>query len=410
MKRTSIFLVFILFGISFAYQEYNCKREIIGINQTWHKIEIPNEMLHKLRPDIADIRIIGINAENDTIEAPYLLTISSGKKQSESIPFKLINQAGTSQGFYFTFKNPGKKKINKIKLSLKNDNFDWLIQLQGSHDQKKWYTLLEKYRILALKNEHTDYRFTELNFLSMNYTYIRLFIPGKIKPELISANLEQEVSTGGRYQNITVISKKIKNNSKSRETEILLKLAEPTPVSWLKVDVVEQLDYLRFVNIQYLADSTITQRGIRYHYQAIKSGYLSSLEQNIFRFKNTIMQQLRIIIKNHDNQPLNIKSLSLKGNLYELTARFSQPAKYNLYYFNPDARSPRYDISHFEDKIPEMAAYLSLGPEIIIPGEQEELISPILENQVWLWLVMIGLVLFLGWYTLKMIRHRLSQE
>ena len=68
--------------------------------------------------------------------------------------------------------------------------------------------------------------------------------------------------------------------------------------------------------------------------------------------------------------------------------------------------APRYDITRFQDKIPEKLRKLNLGL-IESKGKEEPTVEPdkpLIDNQAWLYGVMALVVLLLGFFTLKMIR------
>ncbi|MDP2364384.1 MAG: DUF3999 domain-containing protein, partial [Ignavibacteria bacterium] len=64
-----------------------------------------------------------------------------------------------------------------------------------------------------------------------------------------------------------------------------------------------------------------------------------------------------------------------------------------------------YDIVNFKDKIPTALSYISLGNEESISQNQME-DSPLFENKLWLWLIMIVMILIIGWFSLSMIRKK----
>ena len=76
MKKKIKFLAFFVLMNSFAFgqmKDLKYKRELKGIQDQWHSITIPNEMYGKISQDLSDIRIYGIKANKDTIEASYVL-------------------------------------------------------------------------------------------------------------------------------------------------------------------------------------------------------------------------------------------------------------------------------------------------------------------------------------------------
>ncbi len=190
--KTKIFSLLLLFLCTFAYgqmEQYSYKREIIGVSGQWYKLKLPDEIFGKISPKLDDIRIFGISPTNDTIEAPYLLQLTAEKSINKEISFKTINMSKNDKGYYFTFEIPTSETINQIKLDFEQKNFDWYCKLEGSNNLNNWFTIVDKYRILSIKNENTDYQFNLLAIQNSNYRFYRLLIDSKEKPELNSASI-----------------------------------------------------------------------------------------------------------------------------------------------------------------------------------------------------------------------------
>jgi len=75
---------------------YNYQRELKGVTDQWHQIQIPKTVFGKINPSMSDIRIYGITAINDTIEAPYILEKTKGVASHVAVPFKQINTVKTN--------------------------------------------------------------------------------------------------------------------------------------------------------------------------------------------------------------------------------------------------------------------------------------------------------------------------
>jgi hypothetical protein len=385
---------------------YNYKRELKGINEPWHKIILPNEIFGKVSQDLTDIRIFGITAANDTIEAPYLLQPATEKITDKEIRFNIINTSHNDKGYYFTFEIPATEPINQIKLNFSQKNFDWRIKLEGSQNQNEWFTIVEQYRIVSIKNETTDFQFTTVTFPGSKYRFFRLFIAGKEKPELTAATITQHKIADGIFRNYTIKKSDVKENKETRQTEIDIELEMPVPVSYLKIDSKNSFDYYRPITIQYLSDSFKTQQGWQYNYSTFTSGILNSIEKNEFRFGSATVQKLKIFIHNQDNQPLTIDTIQVKGYQHELIVRFAEQATYFLVYGNKTAAKPDYDIDHFAAKIPATLTALEPGAEQTIEKEEVHAAEPLFKNKTWLWAIMSLIILLLGWFSLKMIKKK----
>ncbi len=400
----SLFMLMCININSFAQiDEYSYKRELLGISNQWHKVILPSSIYKNESTNLNNIRIYGITASNDTIEAPYIMQPTKEKTISNEIQFKLINKSRNINGYYFTFEIPTQNPINKMVLDFKQLNFDWKVELEGSQNQLEWFTLVNNYRILSINNDITDYQFTTINFSSAKYNYFRLRIISNTTPILKSSTILQQEVTKGKYCTYNINKTDIKHNKQTKLSEIDIDLKSVASISNLKININDSFDYYRPITIKYVVDSFNTEQGWKYTYNNIGSGTLNSIEPNRFYFESTTVKKLKIIIHNYDNQPLSIGTIEAKGYLNELTIRFTKPASYFLVYGNSKAGKPHYDIDHFTNKIPSIISTLELGEELVIHKTELSKKDPLFKNQIWLWAIMVLIILILGWFSFKMI-------
>ncbi len=383
-------------------QAYDFQRELSGIEKEWHAVIIPSEMFSHVKQNLSDVRIYGISEENDTIEAPYILKIKGPSIEQTAVVFRLINESKANNGYYYTFEIPNRLSINTIKLEFERTNFDWSLHLEGSQDQKEWFTIKDDYRILSIKNEQTDYKFTTLTFPDSKFVYYRIRVKSKDNPKLKKATIKQIKKNEGSSIDYHITSFKTEENSTKKQTISHLTLAHPVPLNQLKFNIATTQDYYRNMSIEYLVDSIKTEKGYKYNYRRLGSGTLNSIDDNSFNLNGKMVQNIKVIIENNDNEPLKITSIEAKGNTHQLTARFSTPATYYLTYSNAKANTPKYDITRFQEKIPITLTPLNIGNQVSISRENTVKKSPLFENEKWLWAIMILIVLVLGLFTYKM--------
>ena len=150
--------------------QYRYKRDLKGISTTWHSVLLPNELFKTAQRGLADLRIYGAKGK-DTVEVPYILKQNTEQVTDKEIAFTTINQTKNEHGFFYTFQTSAPTSINQIKLAFKQENFDWKVKLEGSNDNKEWFTVLNDYRILSIKNKPSE------SFISLNLSniYIHLY-------------------------------------------------------------------------------------------------------------------------------------------------------------------------------------------------------------------------------------------
>lgn len=405
--KTKLSICLLLLAYSYSYgqiKNYDYQRDIKNVSEQWHKLILPNDIFGKIQYNMSDVRIFGINTNNDTIETPYILRVYEEKTSKKEVEFKTINASFNSKGFYYTLTIPSEETINQIELQFTQQNFDWQVTLEGSQNQKEWFTIVEDYRVLSIKNELTDFKFTKIIFPNSNYQFFRISINSKEKPELMSAKLYIQETTAGVFNSYTSLQTQPIENKEKKLTEFDLNLDVPLPISHIKINVTDSIDYYRYFTIKYLVDSIKTEQGWKYNYNTLTSGTLNSLENNEFKVNSTPVKKLKFIIHNQDNRPLTISSIEIKGYVYELIARFTEQANYFLVYGNQKNNKPNYDISQFIEKIPESLSPLELGNEQTIQKTTASKSKALFENSFWLWLIISITIIMLGGFTLKMVR------
>lgn len=385
---------------------YDYKRELHGIKDQWHKIILPNDMFGKVSSDLSDIRIYGLTEKNDTLEAPYILKLATEKTSLKELAFNLVNESKNDRGYYFTFEVPSENAVNQIQLEFNQQNFDWRLALEGSHDQQEWFSIIDNYRILSIKNDLTDYQFTKVRFPNSRYRYFRLRVDSDKKPKLLSAKMSLNETMEGNFRNYPIHSIKMEEERQNKQTIIHIDLKSTVPVSRLKIKVKNQFDYYRPVSIQYLSDSIKTEQGWKYTYSTLTSGMLNSIEKNEFKFNSTLLRELKVIIENQDNESLEIDSVVVDGYVHELIVRCVAPATYYLTYGNKKAAKPHYDINRFAANIPTVLTPLTLGEEQSIEKKAVKTAAPLFQNKVWLWAIMILIISLLGWFAIRMMRQK----
>ncbi|AFM05708.1 hypothetical protein Fleli_3384 [Bernardetia litoralis DSM 6794] len=407
-------------------QNFLYKREVKGIKNSkqteWYKLEIPIEVVEKTNTDFSDIRIFGVS-DLDTLETPFLTRKIMQQAENKQVDFKVINSSKKGNDYFFTLEKEenNDESINLIKLNFQNTNFDWKIKLEGSQNQNEWFEVLDEYRIVSIKNDFTDYKFTNLVFPNSKYKYYRIKITDKSEsqsdnnnPILSSANVFQQKTVDGNFQNIEIISQHVEVDKVKKQTVIDIELAHSAPIDFISLGVKNDFDYYRTIQFKYLLDSTQTEKGVIYNFVTLHTSTLSSIEKqngksDFFINSSTKSNHYQIIISNQDNQPLDIGNIEIKSYVNQLFTRVA-PTDKNLTYFlmygNERLQKPNYDIVRFESTIPNDIISLELESEQKIPQKEVEKVTPLFENSLWLWLLMGTIILVLTVFTFKMMKKQ----
>lgn len=404
MTKNKIGLVLMLFVClkSFSQTEdFQYKRTLENVSDTWHKIILPEESFGKFNADFSDLRIFG----NNKIETPYILKTSADRISEVAVPFKMINVSNKNSDYFYTFELSQNKEINQIKLAFEQENFDWKLDLEASNNQTEWFLIQKDYRILSIKNNQTDYKFTQVDFSDSKYKFYRIKIKASEQPKLTEAKIWEQKKDEGSFKIATIKSLKKSIDEKQKTSIIEVELANKVPVSSIKIDIATSFDYYRPVTVETLRDSVKIEDRWHYNYEILTQGTLSSLEKKGFSVGNSLAKKLRITIENNSNQPLDIKGIEVKNAIYFLIARFTEKADYSLFYGNKKAGKPSYDIENFEENIPKNPAVISISKEEQNSEFKIETKSPLFENKIWLWVLMGIIIVVLAFFSLKMLKE-----
>lgn len=397
----------VLFALVITYtnaqiKDYHYKRELTGITDLWHKLILPDDLYKNVSKNLSDLRVFGITAKQDTIEASYVLRLKKEMTKSTPINFKILNTSQNSKGYYFTLEVRSQELINKLQLEFNKFNFDWRVSLEGSQNQIDWFSIVDDYRILSIKNAETFYQYTKITFPESKYRFYRLMVKSNEDPNLKSVNAYFNTTINGEYIDYTV--KTMEQHPSNKSTELNISLNKEVPISYINIYVNGNFDYYRPVDLQYVSDSINTEKGWKYNYRTLTHGTLNSIETNTYKFESTILKKIKITIDNQDNEALTIDSVAVKGFVHELAIRFTEPATYYLTYGNSLVYKPNYDVERFTSKISDTLTALKLGGEQIIEKPHTPINTPLFENKLWLWTLIIVIILLLGWFTIKMMK------
>ena len=386
----------------FSYGQGYYEHPITGVSDQWHRVDLPVEIFGRLHHSYNSIRVLGKKTNSIAVEQPYLLVKDQPRTIMHPEPSTIINQTRKGNDYYFTFEISDEPMLSRVNLDFENNDFDWKVLLEGSVDQKEWFTIIEDYRILALPGK---YEFTQLDFPAVNYPFLRIKINAQQKPILNAVSINSVAVTAGEYENWAPKAIYHQPISNTKKSELLIDLGKVVPVSYLKIKPNSSYDYYRDFKISFLRDSLKTEAGWSERWSNAGSGTLSSFGNNVFPLDEILTNKIKITIQNNDNQMLDIPSVEVKGAKHYLLVRFDGKPPYTLAYGNRKLRHPKYDLISFKKNIPKRPASVKLGKGTYKKMIDEHKTDPIFSNSFWLYLLMGMTMLILGGFTLSMMRN-----
>jgi Protein of unknown function (DUF3999) len=405
MKNRFVLLLafFGICSISHAQKDFSFRRKLNPIDSAgWYSLSLQSTIFQKTNPSFTDLRIYQF-IEKDTLEAPYLLTIHERKITEGTLKLPALNQSKKDGKQYLTFELKKDQCVNSLDLEFEEINYDGTATLEGSADQKEWFQIDEQ-RIISIQNGEMDFTSASLYFPKTKYRYLRVQIKADRLLTFSKATFKNQVIDPGILTAVPSTWKQSLDKP-AKQSIVNISLDEFQPIVKLNVETEETNDYYRPFRLERLMDSTHSPKGWEYFYETIAQGYLTSIDKNEFYFNYALAKKLRLIISNADNAPIKIKALSLFSPKVDLIARLKPSSNSFLYYGNNAIGEPSYDLVVFKEKIPTTAPTISLMEEEKLTKEKEP-VSALIENKIWLWVVMAAIIGVLGFFTLKMVTGR----
>jgi len=392
---------------SFAQiDSYSFKRQLNKVEkENYCTLMLSPEVMARSKSNLSDIRIYNI-ANSDTTEVPYLMNWMGSNIKEVSIPFQLINDTYNEKCCsYVTLKFSKKQTINQIKLNVSDSNFDKRLKIEGSNDNKEWFTIKEHLRIVRFRNASEDYSYTTLNFNSSEFTYFRIKFDddGSSRINVTEAYAFENQLIEGKYSDLKISDKKQIENKKEKTSEIIIDFPFSYLVNYITIKSNYKTDFYRNINIYGSSGTIKTEKGDIENWYMINTSIFSSIENNIINCNNSKTKKLKLEIINYDNEPLAIDEIKAFAEQCQLVANLPQSENLYLVYGKENDNSPNYDLIHFKDKIPNELSVVDYGTEqvkLISIDKPEQLIK----SKMWLWIVMAVVLVIIGYFALSMLK------
>ncbi|HEX8038320.1 MAG TPA: DUF3999 family protein [Chryseosolibacter sp.] len=404
MKLTNFLclLPVLIGGHCLAQSEFEYKRNISGVSKEgWHAVSLPSDIFRDLRSDFGDLRIYSVN-DGDTVELPYVLDVRTDEVTRETVALRLFNMSFRKDTLFLTFEMNPSQKVNSVDLSFDQPNYFGWVTLEGSPDKGEWFEVVKDQRIVSVQNESGDYKLSGITFPVSEYRFLRARVKADARLTFKQATFQFNRVKPGAYHELP-LTWRAQTDKKTKQTFVEITLHDYVPVSSLSVQADnDDFDYHRAFRLEYVRDSSRTEKGWIRHYQTLYEGNLTSFTANDFKFREVLAKEMRLVIEDRDNKPLRIRGASAQGPDVKVFS-FLKPGDNFLYYGADQVSAPSYDLAYFENKIPDTVTTAILEPAVAVRGEKTGS-APLFQNKAWLWTIMALMIGGLGFYTIKMMR------
>ena len=339
------FAVPVVCAASFDIEKWPYYKDIDFAGSDLVRAELDREIFAHSQPDRDDLRVVDQNGE----EVPYKLISGPVKEiKADSYSPQLLNNnfvSGEQSSVVLDMGGDG-KIVDRIRILTDSENFQRNVKILGSDDRTDWKTLKDDAYIYDYTDERGGVRSrdTEVDIPESVYRYFKVEIDDPAgEPVKI-----QDVRTF----NIPEIREKtstldpdfqVKENPKEKTSEVIVDMGvSGIPVKKISLQSPDK-NFHRGVYI-HTGDNKD-----KWHYQT--GGYIFRYDTDKFKgedlslnFSETQDRYIKIVVSNQDNKPITISDVQASFAVREVAFRAPKGKEYKLYYGNPEAEEPQYEL------------------------------------------------------------------
>lgn len=367
--------------------------------------DLTEDVYDKSHSSFRDIRIVTENGK----ETPYKIWSKTERSTREKVEAEILNKSYIPQSYTtFTLDLGGKYlKTNRVKITTDSKDFIRRVKIEGSADNRAFLVLRDGTFIFDFSNDH-EVENLEVSYPACDYRYLRVTIWDNGDEPLLNVGGEVYIIEDfpGEYRIIPHDMEGPTQNDEEKTTEIKLDLTYRNIPSSRIVFGVKETNFKRRVLILYGnvdEDEEYREAGAGFIYNITMPDYAGT--GTVVSYPEVKGRFLKIIIEDKDDPTLHISNIDVLGIPKKITFRAEPNEKYCLYFGNPKAKDPSYDIEElFYYLDPESLAMWHLdevteNPDYVPPKDE----TPFTEKYPWIiWGAIILMILVLGTIILRM--------
>ena len=349
------------------------------------RVPLDTQVQNAARRDFADLRVVS----DDGSEVARVVRLEAGSQQAKPLTPTVYNREfvpGKSSSLVLDF---GCKVMkNSLRLSTPGKNFRREVQVEASEDGNQWRVIREQAFLFQAEVGEGGRPFSkdEVDLPEGDQRYLRVRVfnggsdPRKVEIASVSAAMIQRVPPTLEPVEISLVS--TREDPQTKSTELILDTGARGRVLELLRFSFNDSNFQRAVNVegrdaeaeevdlpledggarrarreipwQWMASGTVRRISAG---EVPESGEEVRMGREGFRF-------LRVRIYNGDDPPLKLRGVKGEAVVRSLLFPALAGRRYSLYYGNPRAKQPQYDLAHLLPRLEQVrVSAASLGAE-----------------------------------------------
>lgn len=398
------------------------------------EIPLPTEVLNHCKPDLSDIRILHKSTGEETgyVKRTERYSIT----QKVLLPGTVKNRTYVPNVSSTIVVDFGENKIkDQISIQTPGTNFRRKVLIEGSNDGNTWEhiqqdTFLFRVKTNAIASGIFDKNIIHFSNNDQRYLRVTVYNGHEDPPKIEIGNISvwKTLKEEPKLFNVEIIKFESQEDEKEKLTKINVDLGyNNMPLNQLSIEV-DNTDFWRHIEIYgrrekqkriiiKAEDGTDIEKIVDVSWNYISKGILyrfssgGKFDQNLSRnLKQTTYRYLQIRVSNFDDPPLKFTGAKVNQFARYIAFRPMKKGDYYLYFGNPQAHNPSYDLGHYVAKLRTEGVFIAtLGTSEPVPEFLEN--ASKVESAPWserysilLWIALVFGTLLLGYMVLKQVK------
>jgi hypothetical protein len=361
-------------------------------------VEANKDVLAGASPGLGDLRVT-----RDGKEVPYLVQTLAGSSEEKPQSLEILDQSvNPGGGLQVVLDFGARARHNRVRVQTSRDNFRAAVRVETSDDRRAWSLARSGAYLFDFTQDNVHYESLEIAYPLSTRRYLRLTIAGWDDPKFVTgAQAFETIATPPKRMSLGSCTPHPQPEPPSRATLHACDLGVAVPVESVRFEVDPQSlarGFHRAVQLEWSPDAV--------KWVSAGSGVLSRLADETSLTVNVqgFARHWRARIFDRDDQPLPVTSMHFETVVREILFERESPGEYALYYGNPAAQAPAYDLPVLLRGSAPHVNPARLGERQPNPAFREPE-KPISERNPWLLQgILIVAVLVLGFVTVQFLR------
>jgi hypothetical protein len=290
-------------------------------------------------------------------------------------------------------RNDPKDQIDGFYIRFRNAAVSRTINLSGSHDGNKWYSIIENVSLEKRFIQDHDSFLENISFPLSSYTFYRVIIYNGKNDPLDILSVQKPIHSGSQLLQVLVENPPLTFTRKDSNKITRIRMENPRRfhISRLGIRVRAPRFFKRQVDITAndlpVGNFTISTDSV--------------IRLNIPMLNDSV---LTIQIYNEDNPPLDISSISTSQDAEQIVAWLDSGKNYLIEMKSADAQAPHYDLINFKDSIPKNIKHTGVSNIVFVPALRTVPPNDLFKKS-WLWVTLGIVLLVLALFTIRLTKE-----